>query len=161
MKKLIIVSALVMACTTAIYPQNAFASSYKKKKIPDRSLVKVLHQDFPQVIRAIHWTRDRAHYIARFNSGNRRITAIYNNKEELLSTLIYSHPGNIPFEIQTNLVKEYPGFTVQCMKEWITKDDHNYYFILKNQQGDRENWLSVKSDGNSHFTILQKLHETV
>ncbi len=160
MKNPISASVMVLICTIAFSFQDANANFFKKNKVPDVKIAQNMHQDFPQA-KQITWEEDQGTFEARFNDGATKITAAYDREGNLLSTLIYNPSGYIPFEMKTNLDKRFPHYAVQCMKEFITQTDHNYYFILKNQKKNRENWLSIKSDGNGHFTVLQRLHENI
>ncbi len=159
MKKLIAVSTLAIACMVAVNVQQANAAHYTEEKKPDSKMIQAAHHDFPQA-KKITWSESGGNYIAKFNSCNRLITATYNPKGKLLSTLIYSAAEDIPFEAQTNLLKKYPDYTVQCMKEFITKDGQNYYFILKSQRGSQVSWLRLKSTDYRAFVVLQHLHQT-
>ncbi len=160
MKKLITVSALVIACMVTINVQCVNAGHLEEGKKPDSKMIKAAHRDFPQAEKIV-WVESGGNHIAKFNSCNRKITATYSPKGKLLSTLIYSAAEDIPFETQTNLVKKYPDYAVQCMKEFITRDGRNYYFLLKNQKGSLVKWLRIKSNGYGDFVVLQKLHQTI
>lgn len=71
--------------------------------------------------------------------------------------LILSSGENIPFEIRTRLTQKYPEYQVPCAKEYIDQRGSRYFFILKNQQGDRINGLNVESNGRGGLITLQQL----
>lgn len=160
MKKKIVVSALAIACTVA-FNLHAFASFHKEANYPDSKTIKAAHRDFPQAGEII-WEDDGPNFIAQFDLFERKVMAVYNHKGMLISTMIFSDDAKyIPFGIQMSLIQKYPRYSPQFMREYITSQEHIYYFILKEQRGNQVNWLWIKTNNNKTFTVIQKLRQTV
>src|SRR5690625_287027 len=160
MKKTLVISVLAIACAVVFNSQNVYASSHKKTKHPGSIMTQAVHQDFPQV-KGVSWEEHGRHFVAFFNSDQRKITAIFSNRGKLLSTLILDDDKDIPFVIKTHLTKKYPDYAVQCMKEFINKEGDSYFFILKEQKGNLVTWLRIKSNTQGDFDLLNKLSQKI
>lgn len=158
MKKTFFLSVMTFMVAMAVTPQTSYAN--KEMKAPGSKFERAFFQQFPQASQVV-WSEDQGKFVVRFNSYNREVTAVFDNHASLISTLIYSDSRYIPFDLQSSLAKKYPGYAVQCMKEFITKDSHSYYFLLRYEKENKVKWLNVKSDGNKSFLVIQQLQETV
>ncbi|HEX5555412.1 MAG TPA: hypothetical protein VFX43_19385 [Chitinophagaceae bacterium] len=158
MTKTFLIAAWTATCFVAFLSQSSYASSREKMTDPDPRTTKAIHQDFPQATQ-IMWKRKGEDFIAIFHMYENKVTATYDNKGKLLSTLILISSESLPFEIRTKLAQKYPDYNVQCAREYMDKQGDNYFFILKKQEGDLINWLSIKSNDRHGFTMLQKLSE--
>jgi hypothetical protein len=158
MKKTFLITACAAICFAAFLSQNAHASSREKIKDPDPGTTKAIHQDFPQA-KQITWKREGKNLIATFDMYESKVTASYDSEGRLLSTLILVSGKNLPFEIRTKLAQKYPDYEIQCIKEYMDKQEDSYFFILKKQEGDQINWLHIKSIDRKGFITLQKLHQ--
>lgn len=160
MKKLLTVFALAVTCIIALHTQKAFATYNKPDETPNNKVVAAMHHDFPSAVK-VTWSQNEKECVAIFHSEAGSITATYNKKGKLLSTLINSDAKHVPFIIQTEMNKKYPGFVPQSMTEYISSKEHSYYILLKNQTGNEVKWMRVKCNGTGDIQVLQKLQQTV
>lgn len=153
-----LIAASAAICFVVFLSQNAFASFLKEGHLPGSKTTKAIHEDFPRAGQ-ITWIQEGEDFVAKFEMYERKVTAIYNSEGRLLSTLILIPGQNMPFEIRIKLVRKYPDYEVECAKEYVDKAGSSYFFILKKQEGNRIDWLSMKSNEHGGFTRLQKLSQ--
>lgn len=160
MKKLLPALALTIACAIAFQTQNTFANSNRPDDKPGNKVIASLQQDYP-LAGQVQWVRNGTEFIAKFNSDAGKVTATYDKKGNHLSTFIRSDGKHIPFTIQTELNKKYPGYIAQDMTEYLSKREHSYYILLKNKTDKDVKWMRVKCNGTGDIQVLQKLQQTV
>lgn len=140
---------------------TASASKGKNANTPAKKAVLAVYQNFPQA-QLVHWQESNGTQIAIFTEADCAVRATFTKNGRLLSTLITADGHNLPFEVQNSLRKKYPGYVPQSVTEYINNTDHDYYVLLKNQEGNQINWIRVSTDedGNS-IQVIQNLHQTI
>lgn len=162
MKKFNVLFALALGCATVFSFTGLYANSGKKAPSPRSKAMMVVHQTFPQV-QSVAWSVVGKDQVAIFKTEDRQIKCIFNEKGNLISTLITTcNTLYLPFELKTSLNKRYPGFVPQTISEFIGSQEHAFYVLLKSSQGNSIKWLRVKADEDgTTMVVLQQLEQNV
>lgn len=86
-------------------------------------------------------------YTVNFSEGDNKITAIYNNKGNLLSCEEKYQGIKLPYNISSKLIKEYPNWSikdVQCTIIYIKNKEKSIVYKVAINHGNLTKQLSIK-----------------
>lgn len=162
MKKTILISSLAIACVIALASPSAYASGSGEKPVSSNAkAMKTFMQNFPQA-NDVTWSVVEKEPVASFMMADRKVRCFFSRTGSLASTIIECSAQHLPFEIQVNLNKHFPGYIPQSLTEYISGNEHAYYVLLKVEQEGFIKWVRVKTDENGrNILIIQKLQQTL
>ncbi|TAM96342.1 MAG: hypothetical protein EPN39_13890 [Chitinophagaceae bacterium] len=170
MKKTLLISILATAAITFAFTNvnasnrknaNPKEATAKNATTPSQKAVLAVYQNFPQV-QLVLWQQQGRDLIALFKEAGCTVRATFTESGQLLSTFITGDAHAIPFKVQMLLRQKYPGYVPQSVTECLNITNDDYYVLLKNQKGNRINWVRVKTDEDGHaIQVIQELHQNV
>lgn len=162
MKKTILISALAIAFVITVASPSAYASGSGEKPVSSNAkAMKTFMQNFPQANEVV-WSMVEKEPVASFMMTDRKVRCFFSRTGSLTCTIIECPAQHLPFEIQVNLSRRYPGYIPQSLTEYISGNEHAYYVLLKVEQEGFVKWLRVKTDENGrNILIIQKLQQTL
>lgn len=158
MKTSITAFLITLACGAMLHSTQSLAAAIYPSPVTKAETA--IHHDFPRAQGTV-WTKSGKELVASFTMGDSKVRAAYDQWGNLICTLINSPVSHLPFSIEAKLAKSYPGFTVYSMTEYISKNRHDYFMLLKNQSGNTINWMRVKSSTDGNSKIIRQLHQTI
>lgn len=145
---------LILLAAFAISTAGAFASNPAHSADPQPTNKKVV-KTFKQVFKNaenVQWADANQLYEASFISGTVRVTALFNQKGDLVRTIRYYKENELPSNILFRIKKKYHFQQVWGVTEVSNADGINYLITLK----DDAYWYHVKAGGQGEIALQSK-----
>lgn len=100
----------------------------------------------------VKWTTGSEFYKATFVYNSQSVMAYYTTDGELLGLTRYISSLDLPFNLQTNLKKEYTDYWISDLFEVSNNDGTNYYITL--EKADAK--VVLQSANGSKWSVYKK-----
>jgi hypothetical protein len=138
---------LIMTLAIAISSFAAFAG----EENVNTNVLESFSKDFTGATE-VKWTPGNEFYKATFVYNGQSVMAYYTTDGELLGLTRYLSSLDLPFNLQTNLKKEYTDYWISDLFEVSNNDGTNYYITL--EKADAK--VVLQSANGSKWSVYKK-----
>lgn len=145
MKKIITILA-IMFTTGAAFANN--------ENVDNKKALNTFNREFAGAS-DVAWYPSDAGTVAKFSLKNTRLTAHFNKAGELLATSRYITDTDLPVNVISKLIKQFPNQNIRTIVEYIVEGESTYVISL---ESDTE-WTILKAQNGNPLTTLKKLQK--
>ena len=127
------------------------ANTFANAPIVNEKVLKSFDQTFTNA-EGVKWEEFENHYVVSFIRSGVQLKVNYDKKGEMLSSISYYTPNNLPLYLQNKLRKEYPGTSLYGVTEVMYNETVTYFVKIQNEK----NWITVKIDPSGNHEIYKK-----
>lgn len=103
----------------------------------------------------VTWYPSEEGTLVKFNLKDSKVTAHFSKAGELLATSRYITDSELPVNVITKLIKQFPDQNIRTIVEYMVEGESTYVITLESET----EWTILKAQNGNPLTTLKKLQK--